>query len=165
MDLVVMVVRGWRGRLRGRSRMKESSEVSQSPPRAVLLLLLLMMMMMMIMMIMKCSVYNHMVGHPRCVFIKYIWLNHLSNTTNLWWIDVNCIVINYMFRRLWPSSVLLLIRLAEIKKGKQSWVIKGHKTMIMVFCSLINIRIYSTVLPSFRVNPKDEGCKFLQTVG
>jgi len=21
----------------------------------------------------------HMVGHPRCVFIKYIWLNQLSN--------------------------------------------------------------------------------------
>jgi hypothetical protein len=35
---------------------------------------------------------------------KYIWLNQLSNTTNLWWIDVYYIVINYMFRRLWPSS-------------------------------------------------------------
>jgi len=46
----------------------------------------------------------HMVGHPRCVFINYIWLNHLSNTTNLWWIDVYYLVINYMFRRLWPSS-------------------------------------------------------------
>ena len=34
----------------------------------------------------------------------YIWLNQLSNTTNLWWIDVYYIVINYMFRRLWPSS-------------------------------------------------------------
>ena len=47
---------------------------------------------------------DHMVGHPRCVFINYIWLNHLSNTTNLWWIDVYYLVINYMFRRLWPSS-------------------------------------------------------------
>ena len=47
---------------------------------------------------------NRMVGHPRCVFINYIWLNQLSNTTNLWWIDVYYIVINYMFRRLWPSS-------------------------------------------------------------
>ena len=47
---------------------------------------------------------NHMVGHPRCVFINYIWLNQLSNTTNLWWIDANYVVINYMFRRLWPSS-------------------------------------------------------------
>ena len=27
---------------------------------------------------------NHMVGHPRCVFINYIWPNQLSNTTNLW---------------------------------------------------------------------------------
>ena len=34
----------------------------------------------------------------------YIRLNQLSNTTNLWWIDVYYIVINYMFRRLWPSS-------------------------------------------------------------
>jgi len=25
----------------------------------------------------------------------YIWLNQLSNTTNLWWIDVYYIVINY----------------------------------------------------------------------
>jgi hypothetical protein len=33
-----------------------------------------------------------------------IWLNQLSNTTNLWWIDVYCTVINYLFRRLWPSS-------------------------------------------------------------
>ena len=44
------------------------------------------------------------VGHPRCVFINYILLNQLSNTINLWWIDVYYIVINYMFRRLWPSS-------------------------------------------------------------
>ena len=48
--------------------------------------------------------HDHMVGHTRCVFINYIWLNQLSNTTNLWWIDVYYIVINYMFRRLWPSS-------------------------------------------------------------
>ena len=41
-----------------------------------------------------------MVGHPRCVFINYIWLNQLSNTTNLWWIGVYYLVINYMFRRL-----------------------------------------------------------------
>ena len=34
----------------------------------------------------------------------YVWLNQLSNTTNLWWIDVYYIVINHMFRRLWPSS-------------------------------------------------------------
>ena len=47
----------------------------------------------------------HTVGHPRCVFINYIWLNQLSNTTNLWLIDVYYLVINYMFRRLWPSSV------------------------------------------------------------
>ena len=39
-----------------------------------------------------------------CTVYKCIWLNQLSNTTNLWWIDVNYIVINYMFRRLWPSS-------------------------------------------------------------
>jgi len=45
-----------------------------------------------------------MVGHPHCVFINYIWLNQLSNTTNLWWIDVYYLVINYMFRRFWPSS-------------------------------------------------------------
>ena len=38
------------------------------------------------------------------VFINYIWLDQLSNTTNLWWIDVYYLVINYMFRRLWPSS-------------------------------------------------------------
>jgi len=31
---------------------------------------------------------DHMVGHPRCVSINYIWFNQLSNTTNLWWIDV-----------------------------------------------------------------------------
>jgi len=48
--------------------------------------------------------YDQMVGHPRCVFIKYIWLNQLSNTTNLWWIDVYYLVINYMFRLSWPSS-------------------------------------------------------------
>ena len=46
----------------------------------------------------------HMVGHPRCVFINYIWLNQLSNTTNLWQIYVYQIGINYMFRLLWPSS-------------------------------------------------------------
>jgi len=51
--------------------------------------------------IMLCE---HMVGHPRCVFTNYIWLNQLSNTTNLWWIDIYYLVINYMFRRLWPSS-------------------------------------------------------------
>ena len=45
-----------------------------------------------------------MVVHPRCVFKNYIWLNQLSNTTNLWWIDGYYLVINYMFRRLWPSS-------------------------------------------------------------
>ena len=39
-----------------------------------------------------------------CIKINYIWLNQLSNTTNLWWIDVYYLVINYMFRRLWPSS-------------------------------------------------------------
>jgi hypothetical protein len=32
------------------------------------------------------------------------WLNRLSNTTNLWYIYVYYIGINYMFRRLWPSS-------------------------------------------------------------
>jgi len=47
---------------------------------------------------------DRVVGHPRCVFINYILLNQLSNTINLWWIDVYYIVINYMFRRLWPSS-------------------------------------------------------------
>ena len=36
--------------------------------------------------------------------LDYIWLNQLSNTTNLWWIDVYYLVINYMFRRLWPPS-------------------------------------------------------------
>jgi hypothetical protein len=36
-----------------------------------------------------------MVGHPRCVFINYIWLNQLSNTNNLWWIDVYYLVINW----------------------------------------------------------------------
>ena len=45
-------------------------------------------------------IIGHMVGHPRCVFINYIWFNQLSNTTNLWWIDVYYLVINYMFRRL-----------------------------------------------------------------
>jgi hypothetical protein len=50
------------------------------------------------------SLLGHMVGHPRCVFINYIWLNQLSNATNLWWIDVYYLVINYMFRCLWPSS-------------------------------------------------------------
>ena len=43
---------------------------------------------------------SHMVGHPRCVFINYIWLNQMSNTTNLWWIVVYYLVINYMFRAL-----------------------------------------------------------------
>ena len=32
------------------------------------------------------------------------WLNQLSNTTNLWQIYVYYIGIDYMFRRLWPSS-------------------------------------------------------------
>ena len=36
--------------------------------------------------------------------IKYIWLNQLSNTTNLWWIVVYYLVINYMFQCLWPSN-------------------------------------------------------------
>jgi hypothetical protein len=40
---VVMGVRGWRGRV-GDSRLEESCEGSQSPPRAVVLLLLMMMM-------------------------------------------------------------------------------------------------------------------------
>ena len=35
---------------------------------------------------------NRMVCHPRCVFINYIWLNQLSNITNLWWIDVYYLV-------------------------------------------------------------------------
>ena len=35
---------------------------------------------------------------------NYIWLNQLSNTTNLWQIYVYYIGINCMFRRLWPSS-------------------------------------------------------------
>ena len=57
----------------------------------------------------RSNLYSvHMVGHPRCVFINYIWLNQLSNTTNLWWIDVYYLVINYMFRRLWPSSDWLI---------------------------------------------------------
>jgi len=51
---------------------------------------------------------EHMAGHPRCVFINYIWLNQLSNTTNLWWIDVYYLVINYIFRRLWSSSGWLI---------------------------------------------------------
>ena len=40
----------------------------------------------------------------RSTSVQYIWLNQLSNTTNLWWIYVYYIGINYMFRRLWPSS-------------------------------------------------------------
>ena len=30
---------------------------------------------------------NHMVRHPRCVFINYNWINQLSNTT-IWWLDI-----------------------------------------------------------------------------
>jgi hypothetical protein len=62
-------------------------------------------------------------------------------------------------------NYILPIKSEEIAKGKQSWIIKGHKTMIMVLHSLVTTSIYSTVLPSFRVNPKEEGCKFLQNVG
>jgi len=51
-----------------------------------------------------CASCNHMVRHPRCVFINYNWINQLSNTT-IWWLDiVYYIGINYMFRLLWPSS-------------------------------------------------------------
>jgi hypothetical protein len=46
-DLVVTAVRGWRGK-EGQSRLEESCEGSQSPPRAVVLLLLLLLLMMMI---------------------------------------------------------------------------------------------------------------------
>jgi hypothetical protein len=54
-----------------------------------------------------------MVGHPRCVFMNYIWLNQLSNTTNMWWIDVYYLVITYiellvfLISRLCVWSVLL----------------------------------------------------------
>jgi len=49
--------------------------------------------------------HNHMVCHPRCVFINYNWINQLSNTP-IWWLDICCLLhgINYMFRLLWPSS-------------------------------------------------------------
>jgi len=48
---------------------------------------------------------NHMVRHPRCVFINYNWINQLSNTT-IWWLDICCLLhrYQYMFRLLWPSS-------------------------------------------------------------
>ena len=46
----------------------------------------------------------HMVGHPRCVFINYIGLINRRTQLILWWIDVYYLVLNYMFRRLWPSS-------------------------------------------------------------
>ena len=36
--------------------------------------------------------------------VTLYWLNKLSNTTNLWYMYVYYIGINYMFRRLWPSS-------------------------------------------------------------
>ena len=56
----------------------------------------------------QCGRYTqavlHTVRHPCCVFIKYIGLNQFSNTTNLCYIYVYYIDINYMFRCLWPSS-------------------------------------------------------------
>ena len=57
-----------------------------------------------------------MVGHPRCVFINYIWLNQLSSTTNLWWIDVYYLVINYMFRRFGHLQV------DELTKNKKTHI-------------------------------------------
>ena len=37
---------------------------------------------------------GHMVGHPRCVFINYNWINQLSNTT-IWWLDICCLLHRY----------------------------------------------------------------------
>ena len=37
---------------------------------------------------------NHMVRHPRCVFIDYNWINELSNTT-IWWLDMCCLLHRY----------------------------------------------------------------------
>ena len=42
----------------------------------------------------RCLKYiecNHMVRHPRCVFINYNWINQLSNTT-MWWLDICCLL-------------------------------------------------------------------------
>jgi len=52
------------------------------------------------------NMLNHMVRHPRCVFINYNWINQLSNTT-IWWLDIYVVYyidISYMFWLLWPSS-------------------------------------------------------------
>ena len=43
---------------------------------------------------MQHAIRNHIVRHPRCVFINYNWINQLSNTT-IWWLDICCLLHRY----------------------------------------------------------------------
>jgi len=58
-------------------------------------------------------------------FIGYIWLNQLSNTTNLWWIGVYYLVINYMFRNLMMAIFRLYMKYLLSSYTKHSLVIFG----------------------------------------
>jgi len=55
--------------------------------------------------------YGHTVGHRRCVFINYIWLNQLSNTT-IWWLDI-CLLPRY---QLHVSALMAIFRLMDWQK-------------------------------------------------
>ena len=50
---------------------------------------------------------NHMVRHPRCVFINCNWINQLSNTT-IWWLDICCLLHRY---QLHVSALMVIFRL------------------------------------------------------
>ena len=52
---------------------------------------------------------NHMVRHPRCVFINYNWINQLSNTT-IWWLDICCLLHRY---QLHVSALMAIFRLID----------------------------------------------------
>jgi hypothetical protein len=55
------------------------------------------------------SDYNHMVRHPRFVFINYNWINQLSNT-NIWWLFICCLLHRY---QLHVSALMAIFRLID----------------------------------------------------
>ena len=50
-----------------------------------------------------------MFRHPRCVFIKYNWINQLSNTT-IWWLDI-CHLLHR--HQLHVSAFMAIFRLID----------------------------------------------------
>ena len=52
---------------------------------------------------------DHMVRHPRCVFLNYNWINQLSNTT-IWWLNICCLLHRY---QLHVSALTAIFRLID----------------------------------------------------